>query len=75
MKLEQNYRSTQAILRAANAAIVHNQGRKEKDLWTENSEGEPVRIYRFASGEEEAAEIADLVLRLRSESGPETTRS
>ena len=40
VKLEQNYRSTKAILRAANEVIRNNQGRKEKSLWTENEEGQ-----------------------------------
>ena len=39
---EQNYRSTQAILNAANAVISHNRGRKGKKLWTQNAAGEDV---------------------------------
>src|ERR1700694_3336761 len=42
--LEQNYRSTNAILNAANAVISHNRERKEKRLWSELGEGEPVRV-------------------------------
>src|SRR5438094_3390319 len=41
--LEQNYRSTNTILRAANAVISHNRERKEKNLWSELGEGQPVR--------------------------------
>ena len=67
VRLEQNYRSTKRILRAANAVISLNQNRKEKDLWTENPEGDPVRVYRFRDGEEEAREIANLVEQFRDE--------
>ena len=42
--LEQNYRSTNAILTAANAVIAHNRERKEKNLWSDLGEGEPVHV-------------------------------
>jgi DNA helicase-2/ATP-dependent DNA helicase PcrA len=45
IRLEQNYRSTQTILKAANAVIDHNQGRLGKELWTEGEKGEPISIY------------------------------
>ena len=45
IRLEQNYRSTQSILNAANAVIAHNLGRKGKRLWTANSGGDPITIY------------------------------
>ena len=45
IRLEQNYRSTQAILNAANAVISHNLGRKGKRLWTANGQGEPITVY------------------------------
>ena len=45
IRLEQNYRSTQAILNAANAVISHNIGRKGKRLWTANGEGTPITVY------------------------------
>lgn len=45
IRLEQNYRSTQAILNAANAVIAHNIGRKGKRLWTANDSGDPVTVY------------------------------
>ncbi|MGH2467851.1 MAG: ATP-dependent helicase, partial [Candidatus Limnocylindrales bacterium] len=55
VKLEQNYRSTQLILDAAHAVVSHNEGRKEKRLWTTNPRG--VRIERFeADREDEEAE-------------------
>lgn len=45
IRLEQNYRSTQAILNAANAVIAHNLGRKGKRLWTANGQGDPITVY------------------------------
>ena len=54
VKLEQNYRSTQNILDAANEVIRNNQGRKEKRLWTANETGAPVRFYQFDTAREEA---------------------
>lgn len=45
IRLEQNYRSTQSILNAANAVIAHNIGRKGKRLWTANRSGEPITVY------------------------------
>ena len=59
--LEQNYRSTGNILATANALISRNIERKPKDLWTENPQGEPVRIYRFLNEMEEAREISTLL--------------
>lgn len=57
IKLEQNYRSTRYILNAANGVISHNRGRKEKALWTENEEGEPIHFQQFQTGYEEAEYI------------------
>ena len=54
VKLEQNYRSTQNILDAANEVIRNNQGRKEKRLWTANETGAPVRFCQFDTAREEA---------------------
>ncbi|HEU5216196.1 MAG TPA: UvrD-helicase domain-containing protein [Gaiellaceae bacterium] len=63
--LEQNYRSTQHILDAANGVISHNRERKEKNLWSELGEGEPVRVVEVEDEHAEAryvaAEIALLV--------------
>jgi DNA helicase II / ATP-dependent DNA helicase PcrA len=63
--LEQNYRSTNAILRAANSLIAHNRERKPKNLWSELGEGEPVRVLEVEDEHAEArfiaAEIAALV--------------
>ena len=54
IKLEQNYRSTQNILDAANEVIRHNTGRKEKRLWTANEAGPKVSFYQFDTAKEEA---------------------
>ncbi len=63
--LEQNYRSTNSILEAANAVIRHNRERKEKNLWSELGDGEPVRVIEVEDEHAEAryvaAEIALLV--------------
>ncbi|MGN0250489.1 MAG: DNA helicase PcrA [Oliverpabstia sp.] len=58
IKLEQNYRSTQNILNAANEVIRNNIKRKEKTLWTANEEGEQIHLREFQSGFEEAEYIA-----------------
>ena len=58
IKLEQNYRSTQIILDAANGVIQNNQGRKEKALWTENPQGEKIDFQQFETAYEEADYIA-----------------
>jgi DNA helicase-2/ATP-dependent DNA helicase PcrA len=57
-KLEQNYRSTPAILRAASALVAHNLNRREKTLWTANQEGPPVVLYQAADAPEEAGWVA-----------------
>ena len=57
IKLEQNYRSTQNILNAANEVIKHNRGRKDKTLWTANEEGELVRFCQYETANEEADAI------------------
>lgn len=58
IKLEQNYRSTQNILNAANEVIKNNIGRKRKTLWSDNEEGEAIHFRQFASGFEEAEFVA-----------------
>jgi DNA helicase-2/ATP-dependent DNA helicase PcrA len=64
VKLEQNYRSTQTILSAANAVVANNQGRKPKELWTDLGEGEPVHVRELedehAEGRFVASEIEQL---------------
>jgi len=63
IKLEQNYRSTQNILDAANAVIQNNRGRKEKALWTEKEGGNRVHFRQFDTAYEEAEYIADEIAR------------
>ena len=57
VRLEQNYRSTTAILEAANAVISHNRGRKEKHLWSELGEGKPVTYTQYENGYQEAEAV------------------
>ncbi|MCM1542588.1 MAG: DNA helicase PcrA [Blautia sp.] len=63
IKLEQNYRSTQSILDAANAVISNNESRKDKALWTDRGTGSPVHFRQFDNAYEEAEYIADEVAR------------
>ena len=58
IKLEQNYRSTETILNAANAVIANNMGRKQKRLWTENGEGDRIAFRQFEDAYEEAEFVA-----------------
>lgn len=66
IKLEQNYRSTQTILDAANAVIENNSGRKPKNLWTDNAGGESITHYLAADERDEARFIADTVIKLNT---------
>lgn len=59
IRLEQNYRSTQTILDAANHVISHNQGRLGKDLWSAGEQGELIQIYNAFNEQDEARFIAD----------------
>ena len=54
VKLEQNYRSTNAILNAANAVIKNNSQRREKKLWSNKGDGSPITVWEFRDDEEEA---------------------
>jgi DNA helicase-2/ATP-dependent DNA helicase PcrA len=60
-KLEQNYRSTGNILNAANALIDNNPGRLGKELWTEDSDGEPIQLYAAFNDLDEARFIAEQI--------------
>ena len=61
IKLEQNYRSTKNILSSANAVISNNPERLGKKLWSENKEGEPLKIYRSFNERDEASFIVDII--------------
>jgi len=63
IRLEQNYRSTQAILNAANAVIAHNLGRKGKHLWTSNGAGQPITVYEASDESAEANFVAGQILK------------
>lgn len=71
IKLEQNYRSTQNILSAANEVICHNRGRKDKTLWTSNGEGDQVKLAQFDTAYEEADYIVkDILTETEKENRP-----
>lgn len=68
IRLEQNYRSTQNILTAANHLIQNNRGRKGKNLWTNIGDGQPITVCRVLNDEKEAIYIKDEILK-RVENG------
>ena len=74
VKLEQNYRSTGLILRAAHAVVSNNEGRKEKELWTERAGGRPIARFEAYNEEEEAEWIARKVEELLGGSAGTLTR-
>ena len=61
VKLEQNYRSTQSILNTANEVIKKNKSQIPKDLWTENAEGEKIRLVRTMTDNDEGKFVADTI--------------
>lgn len=67
IKLEENYRSTQNILDAANKVIANNMGRKGKALWTGNGEGDKITVYNAGNEHDEAYFIADKIRALCKE--------
>ncbi len=69
IKLEQNYRSTQNVLDAANAVIRNNTRRKSKALWTDKSKGAPVRLRQFDTGMQEAAFVSSDIRTRRAADG------
>ena len=69
VKLEQNYRSTQTILSAANAVVERNRERRPKELWSEGEEGEKVQLNELTDEHEEARWIAAEIERLGEEEG------
>ena len=62
LRLTQNYRSTQTILRAANAVVRNNAARKEKELWTENDVGDPLALHVVSDEESEGEMVVSLLL-------------
>lgn len=69
IRLEQNYRSTQTILDAANSIISNNIGRKEKSLWTRGEKGDKIYWYKAADQDDEARFIADTIQQNFKDSG------
>lgn len=63
IKLEQNYRSTQNILNAANAVIRNNRGRKDKVLWTDGDAGNPIHLKEFPNAYDEAEFVVEDIIR------------
>ena len=66
-KLEQNYRSTNKILKVANSLISHNKNRLGKELWTSSERGEPVKIYEAYNNDDESSFIVDKIQMLERE--------
>jgi len=69
LRMTQNYRSTQTILRAANGVVRNNVERKEKELWTENDRGEPLTLHVLPDEEAEGEAIVSLLLEQRRRHG------
>ncbi|MBP5379364.1 MAG: UvrD-helicase domain-containing protein [Ruminococcus sp.] len=69
IRLEQNYRSTQTILDAANSVISHNNSRKPKTLWTSGDKGDKVYWYKAVDETDEAKFVADTILEKYKETG------
>ena len=69
IKLEQNYRSTKNILKAANGVISHNEGRKDKALWTELPEGDKVRFSLFDTEYQEAEKVVREIAKMHKNEG------
>jgi DNA helicase-2/ATP-dependent DNA helicase PcrA len=61
IRLEQNYRSTAGILKAANALIANNSGRLGKELWTDGSDGEPINLYAAFNEHDEARYVVESI--------------
>lgn len=64
IRLEQNYRSTKSILRAANAVISNNRGRKGKQLWTDNDTGDQITVYEAFNESDEADFVSNRIFSL-----------
>ncbi|MEJ7716115.1 MAG: 3'-5' exonuclease, partial [Thermoleophilaceae bacterium] len=76
VKLEQNYRSTQTVLDAANAVIANNRAQKPKHLWTEHGQGEPLHVREMEDEHAEARYVAGEIERhVEGEARATTSRS
>ena len=69
IKLEQNYRSTEKILKAANGVISHNVGRKGKELWTAKDGGDPIRLRKLGTQNDEAIFISEKIQQICRKEG------
>jgi len=69
IRLEQNYRSTSVILNAGNAVISHNQGRKGKELWSDRSGGDLIRLRRTLDEKDEARWVCQVAKELKEAGG------
>ncbi|HKV97446.1 MAG TPA: DNA helicase II [Gammaproteobacteria bacterium] len=69
VRLEQNYRSTGIILKAANALIAHNQTRLGKNLWTSGNDGVPIRLYAAYNEQDEAQFVIDRIQHWQAQGG------
>lgn len=67
IKIEQNYRSSNRILKSANAVIAHNQSRFPKNLWSQNGEGDLIEVFVAPTEKEEAEAVAARIALLKSE--------
>jgi DNA helicase-2/ATP-dependent DNA helicase PcrA len=70
VRLEQNYRSTETILQAANAVIRFNEGRLGKELWTEGREGEPISLYTAYNEIDEARFVVEQIEQWQEQGNP-----
>ena len=75
IRLEQNYRSTQSILNAANAVISNNIGRKGKKLWTSNGDGTPITVYEAMDENSEGTYVASRILADKAKNIPLNTHA
>ena len=66
-KLEQNYRSTKTIVNAANSVIKHNQNQIQKDVWTDNISGNPIKVHKAMSDNEEGFYVANRIYDLHQQ--------
>ncbi len=66
-KLEQNYRSTKNIVNAANAIIAHNENQFKKDVWTNNEEGNKIKVIKTKTDNEEGKVVANTIYEMKHE--------